>query len=261
MALVEWNVATSGIAHVTLNRPDKKNAFSSAMMSDLYNVARGIRSQTNIRVVSLTGQGDLFCAGADLNWMRQQLANPPEKQKSEVKLLAKMLKAWFDIPVPIVIQVQGGAFGGGLGLMAIGDEVITEESAKFSFSEVKLGLIPATISPYVYTAIGSNSANRYFLTGQTFDAYKALSLGLIHQICSLKDLHSTHASAVKEFLKGAPSAVKKTKALFRQYGFQITDSVIETTTESLIQAWQSHEADEGINSFFARKKPYWTNNS
>ncbi len=259
VALVEVKIDSCGVAEVILNRPRKKNAFSAAMIMELAEMAQNIGSQASVRLISLTARGDMFCAGADLEWMRHQLESSPSEREKEAWLLAAMLKAWYDIPVPIVAKVQGGALGGGLGLMTLCDEVVACESAKFSFSEVKLGLIPATISPYVHRAIGSKAASRYLLSGEFFNADDARGIGLLDQTCSAEKLDETHASAVSKYRHGAPSAVRQTKALFRQYGFQVTDDIIERSVQSLIHAWNGTEAREGISSFFAKDQPRWVN--
>ena len=260
MSLVKFQVNKQKVAKVILNRPEKKNAFSAEMITELERIANEISKAPNIRVVSLIAEGSLFCSGADLEWMRTQLTNSPEDQETEVRKLASMLKAWYDIPYPIVIKVQGGAFGGALGLMAIGDEVITEGDAKFSFSEVKLGLIPATISPYIYATTGPKKAKKYLFSGKIFDAEIAKGLNLVDEICSRESLDDSDQKAIEKYLKAAPRAVIKTKALFRSYGFQITDEIIETSRENLTLTWRDQEAKEGIVAFFEKSKPTWLRN-
>ena len=257
MTSVKFEIQPSGVAKVVLHRPDKKNSFHGEMIARLRKIAETIRVNSEIRVVTLTGAGDFFCAGADLAWMKNQIKNTPAEKYREASALAKMLKAWFDIPVPVLAGVQGGAFGGGLGLVVLADEVIGVRDAKFSFSEVKLGLIPATISPYVQRSIGNKIGNKLLLSGRIFLVDEAREVGLVDDIVAPEELESAMAQKCLHYLECSPSAVKVTKKLFRGFGTPITDHAIEKTVATLVNVWADGEAEEGVKSFFLNTKPSW----
>ncbi len=258
MESVRLDILPSGIAKVVLKRPEKKNSFNAEMIARLGEIAKTINRRPEIRVVNLMGEGDFFCAGADLEWMKKQTQNSPDEKYKEALELAHMLKAWFDVQVPVLTGVQGGAFGGGLGLVVLSDEVIGVEETRFSFSEVKLGLIPATISPYVQRVLGNKAGNRLLLSGRIFSVWEAKELGLVDQIVLMEELESVIFRRSLSYLEGAPSAVKATKRLYRGLGEQITDQTIEKTVEALTKAWVEEEAQEGVKSFFLKTKPSWS---
>lgn len=250
-------IQSTGVARVVLNRPEKKNAFNASMILELRDIADTINRKSEIRIVNLRGEGNFFCAGADLEWMKKQTESSREEKYQEAMSLAKMLKAWFDIKVPILASVQGGAFGGGLGLVVLSDEVITTSDSKFSFSEVKLGLIPATISPYVHRVLGNKAGNRLLLSGKVFHVGEARKVGLVDEIVSQEDLESVSDKRADIYLGGSPEAVKATKQLYRQLGEQITDETINKTVTALIKIWSGKEAQEGVQSYFLNTKPSW----
>ncbi|MCY4307046.1 MAG: enoyl-CoA hydratase-related protein [Rhodobacteraceae bacterium] len=261
MESLRFTIQPTGVAKVVLNRPDKRNAFNGEMIARLREIAEVINKNQEIRVVNLTGEGGFFCAGADLEWMRKQTTNSLEEKSREAMELARMLKAWYDIGVPVLTGVQGGAFGGGLGLVVLSDEVIGARDTWFSFSEVRLGLIPATISPYVHRVLGNKAGGKLLLSGRIFSVEEAQFAGLVDEIVSLDTLESALVQKTTGFLEGSPDAIRSTKRLLRGYGEPITDEKIRKTVQALIRIWEGEEAKEGINSFFLRTKPSWSSNA
>ncbi len=258
MESVKLEIQPSGVAKVVLNRPEKKNSFNTEMIERLWEIADMIIRNPEIRVVTLTGEGDFFCAGADLGWMKERTQRAPEQNSRDAWELAHMLNAWYEIPVPVLSGVQGGAFGGGLGLVVLSDEVIGVNDAKFSFSEVKLGLIPATISPYVQRTLGNKIGNRFLFSGRLFTVQEAKKVGLVDEIVALEELDSVILQKSLLYLEGSPSAVRATKNLFRGLGEQITEQTIEKTVEALTKVWAEKEAEEGVRSYFLKAKPSWS---
>lgn len=258
METVKFEIQEHGVAKVVLNRPEKKNAFNADMIRRLREIAVTINGLPDIRLVNLMGEGDFFCAGADLGWMKKQTENTPEEKYHEALELSKMLKAWYDLKVPVLSGVQGGAFGGGLGLVVLSDEVIGVKDTRFSFSEVKLGLIPATISPYVQRTLGNKIGNKLLLSGRKFSVQEAKELGLVDEVVALKELESVISQKILLYLEGSPAAVKATKKLLRGLGEQITDQTIEKTVAALTGVWAGKEAKEGVGSYFLQTKPSWS---
>lgn len=261
MESLRFTIQPTGVAKVVLNRPDKRNAFNGEMIARLREIAEVINKNQEIRVVNLTGEGGFFCAGADLEWMRKQTTNSLEEKSREAMELARMLKAWYDIGVPVLTGVQGGAFGGGLGLVVLSDEVIGARDTLFSFSEVRLGLIPATISPYVHRVLGNKAGGKLLLSGRIFSVEEAQFAGLVDEIVSLDTLESALVQKTTGYLEGSPDAIRSTKRLLRGYGEPITDEKIRKTVQALTRIWEGEEAKEGINSFFLRTKPSWSSNA
>ncbi|MDE2760165.1 MAG: enoyl-CoA hydratase-related protein [Paracoccaceae bacterium] len=261
MDSLRFAIQPNGVAKVVLNRPDKKNAFNGEMIARLRKIAEVINKDREIRVVNLIGEGSFFCAGADLEWMRKQTTNSLEEKFREAMELARMLKAWYDIGVPVLTGVQGGAFGGGLGLVVLSDEVIGARDTWFSFSEVRLGLIPATISPYVHRVLGNKAGGRLLLSGKIFSVEEAQSVGLVDEIVPCDTMESALIQKTASYLEGSPEAIRSTKRLLREYGEPITDEKINKTVQALTRIWEGEEAKEGINSFFSKKKPSWSSNA
>ncbi|WP_298963692.1 crotonase/enoyl-CoA hydratase family protein [uncultured Roseibium sp.] len=252
------SVDERGVATLKLNRPDKHNALSAAMIEDLSNAAKHLGSDDNVRVVVLTGAGGSFCAGGDLGWMREQFEADREKRMAEARKLAMMLKSLNEMPKPLIGRVQGQAFGGGIGMMSVCDTVVVVESAKFGLTEVRLGLIPATISPYVLARMGEGKARRVFMSARIFGAKEAVALDLARIAVSEEDLDAAVEREVKPYLSAAPSAIAASKALARSLGPDISQTVIEDTVRRLADTWETKEAREGISAFFEKRKPSWT---
>lgn len=248
-----------GIARVTLNRPDLHNAFNEDMIHRLTELFEGLARQENIRLVLLRGAGKSFSAGGDLDWMRRAASYGREQNLEDARGLARMLKALYDLPMPTIAVVNGAALGGGVGLVAACDIAISIVSASFGLTEVRLGLIPAVISPYVARAIGERAASRYFLTGERFGADTALRLGLLHEITADKDMLDGAVEIIAaSLIASGPMAVRDAKMLLRHVaGAPITPSLIETTANRIADRRASEEAGEGLAAFFDKRKPRW----
>lgn len=246
-----------GVATLTLNRPDKHNSLSAAMIDELTRAAAQLGTDDGVRVVVLTGAGASFCAGGDLGWMREQFEASRETRMTEARKLAMMLKALNELPKPLIGRVQGQAFGGGIGMMSVCDTVVAVDSAKFGLTEVRLGLIPATISPYVLARMGEGKARRVFMSARIFGAQEARDLNLAAKVVTEADLDAAVEAEIKPYLGAAPAAVAASKALARSLGTPITDAVIDDTIRRLADTWETPEAREGISAFFDKRKPDW----
>ena len=247
-----------GVARLTLARAEKRNALSSEMIAELHEAAEDLRRDTSVRVVVLTAEGPVFCAGGDLGWMRDQMAADRETRRREARALAMMLKALNDLPMPLVGRVHGPAYGGGVGLMSVCDSVVAVEDATFGLTETRLGLIPATIGPYVVQRMGEPRARRVFFSSRIFDAAEARELGLISRIVAASDLDAAVEAEVAPYLSCAPGAVAEAKALVARLGNTVDEAAIEASIEALVVRWESSEADEGTRAFFEKRPPSWT---
>lgn len=246
-----------GVARLTLDRPAKHNALDAAMIGELTEAAEALGRDPAVRVVVLAAAGESFCAGADLGWMRAQVEADGPARSREATRLAAMLNALNTLPKPLIGRVQGNAFGGGVGMMSVCDVAIGAAPARFGLTETRLGLIPATIGPYVLARIGEAMARRVFMSARLFGAEEAVTLGLLARAVAAEDLDATVEAEVAPYLACAPGAVAEAKALARRLGPPIDDGVIATTVEALVRRWESPEAAEGIAAFFDRRKPVW----
>ena len=246
-----------GVATLTLNMPEKHNAMSAAMMAELTEAARQLGQDDAVRVVVLTGAGKSFCAGADLGWMRAQRDMDAETRKAEATKLARMLDALNTLPKPLIGRVQGNAFGGGVGMASVCDVAIGVESLKMGFTETRLGIIPATIGPYVLARMGEGRARRVFMSARLFDAAEAVDLGLLARCVPAADIDAAIEREVIPYLSCAPGAVAAAKALARELGPPIDDKVVARTVDALSARWETEEAAEGIDAFFDKRKPTW----
>jgi methylglutaconyl-CoA hydratase len=246
-----------GVATLTLNRPDKHNALNGAMIGELQAAAAMLAADQRVRVVVLTGVGASFCAGGDLEWMRQQMAASRDERLAEARLLAEMLGALNTLPKPLIGRVQGQAFGGGVGLMSICDVAVGVNDARFGLTETRLGLIPATIGPYVVARMGEAFARRVFMSARLFDAREAVVLGLLARTVPADGLDAAVEAEVAPYLSTAPGAVARAKRLVRRLGPAIDAAVIEESIAALAEAWATDEAREGIAAFFEKRKPKW----
>jgi methylglutaconyl-CoA hydratase len=247
-----------GVARLTLNRPDKHNAMSAAMIAELTQAAAMLAADPAVRVVVMTGAGASFCAGADLEWMRAQFAATRAERVAQATALAMMLDALNTLPKPLIGGINGPAYGGGVGLMAVCDAAVATERARFALSETRLGLIPATISPYVLARMGEGAARRVFMSARSFDAAEAAALGLIARAAATDAFEAAVEAEVAPYLAAAPGAVARAKALARALGPVIDAATIAMTVERLADAWESPEAQEGVAAFFDRRPPAWT---
>lgn len=246
-----------GVVTLTLDRPDKHNALSEAMIRDLGRTATALATDPTLRAVILTGAGASFCAGGDLGWMRDQMQADATTRAEAARALAMMLRAIDDLPVPVIARVQGNAFGGGVGMMAVCDVVIATDSAEFGLTETRLGLIPATIGPYVLARIGPAMARRVFLSARRFDAAEAVRLGLVARAVPASALDAAVEAEIAPCLACAPGAVAEAKALIRNFTLPVDAAHIERSIAALVTRWESDEAAEGIAAFLERRPPRW----
>lgn len=244
-----------GVATLWLARPDRHNAMSAGMIADLTAAAAELGADPAVRVVVLAGQGASFCAGGDLGWMREQMQADAATRRQAATALAMMLRALNDMPKPLVGRVHGNAFGGGVGLISVCDVAVAAPQVRFGLTETRLGLIPATIGPYVLARMGAVRARGLFMSGATFDAGQALGFDLVAQVAT--DLDRAVRDQARAFLSSAPGAVARAKALARRLGPQIDDAAIAASIDALIQAWQSPEAAHGLAAFFDKRRPDW----
>ncbi len=247
-----------GVATLTLNRPEKHNALSAPMIAELSVAAAQLAADDAVRVVVLTGAGDSFCAGGDLAWMQTQIAADAATRGAEAGKLAAMLGALNTLPKPLIGRIQGPAYGGGIGMMSVCDVAIGADSARFGLTETRLGLIPATIGPYVLARMGEAMARRVFMSARLFSAAEAVTLGLLARAVAPGDLDAAVEAEVKPYLACAPGAVAAAKALTLALGSGITAAQIDHSIGQLVARWESDETAEGIAAFFGKRKATWT---
>ena len=256
--MLKIEISDQGCATVTLNRPDIHNAFDEELIAQLKESFSNIAINPDVRLIVIAATGTTFCAGADLNWMKRMANHSYEKNMADGMALAEMLHAIASCPKPIIGKVQGPAYGGGVGIVSVCDIVIASEDAKFVFSEVTLGITPATISPYVVSAIGERQAHRYFLTAEIFDAWKALELGLVHQVVPLENLIFAVDKLVEKMLRNSPAAMVAAKELIRNVAKKpIDQKLLEDTARRIADIRASAEGKEGIEAFLEKRKPSW----
>jgi len=246
-----------GVATLTLSREDKHNALNAAMIADLTSAAAELGADDGIRAVILTGAGRSFCAGGDLGWMREQAAASRDQRIREATKLALMLRALNELPKPLIGRVQGQAFGGGMGMMSVCDVTIAATGPKFGFTEARLGLIPATISPYVVARMGLAKAREVFASARLFGAEEAVRLGLATRAVAPGDLDAAVEAEIAPYLTAAPGAVAASKALLFRLASPISDATIAMTAQALADQWETEEAGQGIAAFFDRRPAPW----
>ena len=246
-----------GIARLQLARPKTHNAFDRAMIVELYDAAETLRRNDEVRAVLLCAQGRSFCSGGDLRWMQAQAEASDKERMRDARALAEMLSALNALPMPVIARVQGNAYGGGLGLMAISDIVVASSRAKFAFTETRLGLIPATIGPFVLHKLGPAAGRACFITGSPIDAKRALSIGLVSRIASPLRLDSAVQSELETVRQAAPGALRAAKGLAMSELGRPSDAQIEHAIAALAHRWLGKEANQGIAAFFDKKPPPW----
>jgi len=252
---------TRGVATITLNRPDKRNAFDDALIRRLHEVVTEANADATVRVVVLTGVGKIFSAGADLEHMRRQGTMSQQENQDDALRFAHCLQALDRMNKPVIARVNGGAYGGGVGLIACADIAIGASHAKFALTEVRLGIVPAVISPYVVAAIGSRHARRWFLTATTLDATDACAVGLLHQAVDAAALDQTVEDAIALLLQGGPNAQRQAKQLIRDVATVSTEGLPTYTASLLARLRSSPEGKEGLSAFLENRKPEWQNPS
>ena len=247
-----------GAARITLTRAQVHNAFNEALIAELTTALDGAAQDPRVRVVVLAAQGPSFSAGADLNWMQAMAGYSQAENLADARRLARLMQTLDSLPKPTVALVQGPAYGGGVGLVACCDVVLAVEDAKFCLSEVKLGLIPAIISPYVIAAIGQSAARRYFLTAETFSSWEAQRLGLVHEVVDRGALDARGRQVVDALLQGGPAAQRAAKDLvFAVSGRGADEAVIEDTAARIAERRASEEGREGVAAFLEKRRPDW----
>ncbi len=248
----------SGVALVGLNRPQLRNAFDETLIAELTACLMALDADPTVRAVVLYGEGEAFCAGADLNWMRRMADYSHAENLADAGKLARLLDTLYRLSKPTVACVQGAAFGGGVGLVACCDIAFASTTASFALSEAKLGLIPATIGPYVVQAIGARYAYRYFLSAETFTAAEAYRIGLVHDLALPGELDGKVNELLGALLVAGPQAQGAAKALIRAIANRpIDDKVIAHTVERIAEVRASAEGKEGVGAFLARRSPAW----
>ncbi len=257
--LVRLEATVEGVAIVTINRPERRNAFDADLIAALSETFETLHGAEHVRLVFLRGAGGTFSAGADLDWMRAAAGHTEDDNREDAMAMAKMLKLLWDIPALTIALVQGGAYGGGAGLAAACDMAISTADARFSFAEVKLGLVAATISPYVVAAVGPRTARGLFATGRTFDAAHAEKIGLITQVVADDAaLEAAMASLSTEMMACGPMAVIESKKIVEHVAYQEIDhGLMEDTAKVIARVRVSEEGQEGVIAFLEKRKPRW----
>lgn len=257
MQTIDIQIDARGVARLDLARPAKHNAMSAQMIDEITKAAQMLGADPAVRVVVLSGQGKSFCAGGDLTWMQEQMRADGVTRATEATKLAMMLNALNTLPKPLIGRVQGNAFGGGVGMACVCDVTIGVDTARFGLTETKLGLIPATIGPYVLARLGEAMARRVFMSARLFGATEAVTLGVLADCVPEADLDARVEAEVIPYLSVAPGAVAEAKAIARALGPDITSDTIAHTIEALVTRWESDEAAEGIAAFFDKRKASW----
>lgn len=245
------------VTRITLNRPDVRNAFDQNVIRDLQGAFSAIAKTESIRAVVLQGAGKAFCAGADVNWMRSSLEMSREENEEDARRMAEMFRTIDECPKPVIGKIHGAALGGGSGLAGACDIVVASEETKFSFSEVRLGILPAVISSFVLPKIGVGQARRYFLTGETFPAKTARSIGLVHEVVPAEQLDAKVQEIVDTLLKNGPRAVSEAKALIHAVRSLPRSEAIRHSVETIARVRTSPEAQEGLRAFLDKRPASW----
>ncbi len=246
-----------GWARVVLARPEIRNAFNDTMIAELRTAFAAIKDRDDLRVVVLTGEGKAFCAGADLHWMRKVKDYTYEENYADSLALARLMREIYDCPKPVIGRVNGPAIGGGTGLVAVCDIVVAAEDAVFSFSEVKIGLVPACISPYVLKRVGERYGREYFLTGERLGAHKALQCGLVNRVVPAEQLDGEVARLLGPLMTSGPGALATCKRMVREVGDMTLDQAGPATAEMIARLRMSAEGQEGMSAFLERRRPAW----
>ena len=247
-----------GIARITLAQPEIRNAFSDEVIADITAAFRTAGERPDVRAIVLAAEGPAFCAGANLNWMRRMADYSRDENRVDAGLLAEMLRVIYECPKPTIARVQGDVYAGGMGLVACCDMAVAVDTAGFCLSEVKIGLIPATISPYVIRAMGARASHRYFLTGERFSAQEAHRIGYVHEVVEAEQLDGVVDGWLKHLLSAGPDAVRACKRLVLDVAErEINEQLIASTVEQIANIRASSEGKEGVQAFLNKRKPNW----
>ena len=246
------------ILRLTLNRPEVRNAFDEQVIRALASAAIAAADDREVRVVVLGGKGKSFCAGADIGWMAKAIAYSRQENLSDAEDMARVMERLDTLPMPVIGRVQGSALGGGVGLAAICDIVVAADDAVFGLTEVKLGILPAVVAPYVLRKIGISAARELFLTGVRFDAERARQLGLVHEVVPADALDAAIAKRVADVLAASPTGIARAKALIREIAGIHPEDVVGVTTNAIASQRVSEEGQEGLRAFLEKRKPSWS---
>lgn len=255
--LVNLDRDERGVVTLTLNRAHVHNAFNEQLISELTHVFTRLDKDESCRLVVITGEGKSFCAGADLNWMKSMVNFSKNENIEDSRKLAQMFDSINSFSKALIAKVNGHALGGGVGIVACSDYVVASEKAKFGFTETRLGLIPAVISPYCIQKIGVSNARAWFLSGEVFNAKKAMEMGLAHETCSHEELDEACEAVVASFLKAAPMATIEAKKLIRNVTSLPKEEILEYTLEAIAKQRVSAEGQEGMKCLLDKSKPSW----
>ena len=257
---ITTSIDQRGVAQLVLNRPDVHNAFDDAMIAELINVINELANNDAVRIMVLAANGKNFSAGADLNWMRAMAQKDYDENLGDAAELATLMHLLDKFPKPTIALVNGAAFGGAVGLVACCDIAIASDSASFCLSEVKIGLMPAVISPYVMRALGERASRRYFITAERFNAATALQLGLLHVVVSSDDMPACSEGFISQLLQNSPAAMRAAKTLLHNiYNRKISNNVIAHTQQAIADIRVSDEGQEGLSAFLDKRTPAWQN--
>jgi len=248
---------TGVVARVTLDRPSVKNAFDDVLIGELTDALGVIAADDAVRVMILTGAGDVFSAGADLNWMKKVARYTFDENVRDALVSARMLEALYRLPKPTIARVNGACLGGGVGLVSACDVAVSIPEAKYALRETLLGIAPAMISPYVLRKMGESHAHDYFLTGRTFDAQRAREIGLVNEVVDAAGLDAAVDTWVRRFVKAGPKAIAATKQIINKVAWSPIDAVQDYTARTIAGLRGSDEGQEGFASFFEKRKPRW----
>jgi methylglutaconyl-CoA hydratase len=255
MSDVRLGTEERGVARLTLARPERKNAFDAALIAEL--TASVGRIDRSARAVVLQSEGDAFCAGADVEWMRGMAGYSLDENIADSTALARMFRALYDLEMPLVARVQGAAIGGGAGLVAVADIGVASTEASFAFTETRLGILPAVVSPYVVRKVGPARATALFVTGSKIDAKRAHEIGLVERLVEPSDLDAAIGRVLDAILSGGPKAVNAAKRLVREVEGRRIDDVADLTVKRIAEIRVSHEGQEGLRAFLERRDPHW----
>ena len=249
---------SAGVARVELNRPEVRNAFNEKLIGEITQMFFELGQRDDVRCIILAANGPAFCAGADLNWMRSMADYTREENLADAGRLAAMIRTIYECPKPTIVRIQGDVYAGGTGLVAACDMAVAVDTAHFCLSEVKLGLVPSTISPYVIRSMGARAAHRYFLTAERFNALEALRIGFVHEVVSRDALDAKVSELCHALVSAGPEAVRLCKKLVQDVaGQNITPELVEMTVGSIADVRVSVEGREGLQSFLQKRKPNW----
>ncbi|HEV7913311.1 MAG TPA: enoyl-CoA hydratase/isomerase family protein [Albitalea sp.] len=247
-----------GVARVWLNRPDVRNAFNETLIEELGATFRALGADPSLRAVVLGGHGKAFCAGADLSWMRAMAGYSREQNLADAQRLADMLWAMYRCPVPVIGRIHGDCYAGGVGIAAVCDVLVAADVAGFCLSEAKLGLLPATIGPYVVRALGEQASRRYFVTAERFSAVQAQALGFVHAVCALDEIDAKVDELIAAIVANGPMAVRACKRLVQDVAHRTIDAALrEDTARRIADVRASDEGKEGVQSFLHKRAPDW----